>query len=525
MGRVKGRAAIAASLFVAVLATTVTASGCLGGRPVGYVTVASGSVTGLAAGYSERLEPLLGRRQAMLLASENEWAPLRDLLNSGAGLALYGHVDFGNRVLVAYFSGPAESSAHRLELQSATARGNKVRLGFQLLKAGRTADPGYPYQIVALDLEDLWPAGPAREPRHFEFTVSEGRLRAATIGAELTPPPDGATRSGPEVVRVVGAGSPHGWAPGGEAVVVSMPETVDSGARGTTGLYAVPLDGARGARAALVTGQDTVHSARFSPGGSLLAFMARGDAKDSLSVLRIRAGDAQPTELDLRGLLPLEYSWSPDGSQIAVLGCAPQSSGGGFVLAVAAAAGGEGVRPLFSQQKEIRDPAWTAGGCIFCLRQTSQGTVLSRLGVPGIPTGDLVVASEYTVTGDGSCIAFVDETGAGQRGLYVAGVTGHAGGGIQARLVASGLVAGPVISGDGAYVAYCLAEPGSGDGPGTGPDVWVSCSEGQGAWRLTGGAAARPIAFSPDGRRLLIELLPAGASPEAGALAAVAYFP
>lgn len=512
------RAALLAVISAALTAALV--SGCRGAVPVRCSALAGGAIAGFSAEYADELEMLAGSRQAAVITAPHEWAALRDLLNAGAGLQLYGHLELDEFVIVAYFAGPAGPGGWTAGLESAAVRGNEVEITFRTGAGTGDAAAGYGYQLVAVTKADLWPETAAQKPRRFVFSICEGRSRVAAVEVELSPPSGAAPADDRPDLRVIGPGIPEAWAPGGEAIVVGAREAGGPGA--AHGLSCVPLWRPDDWSSLCSPERGTAGGARFSPDGSLLAFVVAEDRRFRLFVAAAGSPPAPSDERSPPDLEPGSFCWSPDGTLFAAAGRITAAGGEGYGLALVRPAGDRSSRLVFSQRERVAAPSWTADGYLYFLRETSLGVVLSRLGDAAGAPGDVVAACAYDLTPDGRHLAYIEETGPDRHTLFVVEPQSLVADGVRGKPIASGVLSCPVISPDGRYVAYSLR----GEDGGEGPHVWVQSTEGTAGWRLTAGAAARPVVFDPKGTRLLVELLPPATAPGSpGVYAAVVYLP
>jgi Tol biopolymer transport system component len=296
--------------------------------------------------------------------------------------------------------------------------------------------------------------------------------------------------------RIVGVGGVE-LAPDGRTVVVTVTRRNYDADKNESELYAV--DVATGMSRQLTTDRRTVGQARFSPDGSMLAFLAHDTAGEmQVWLMPMRGGEARRLTSHPTGVE--HYSWRPDGRAIAYAAAdeAPKREGEARHLTSFTV----GAQDLFLRQNLQPQHIWLIDTDSAATRRLTSGPwSLEFVLPPSSPPSGL------SWSPDGKEIAFVEAVApeTGKLDSVHIRLLDVATGAIRSLTEARRFENNPVFSPDGKSVAYWYPREGRAD-LGWENEVYLAPAGG-GEGRSLTRALDRNLfgaQWMPDGKSLLV---------------------
>ena len=492
--------------FIALLLTALAVvASCRAARSVPVKVLAQGTISAVSPGRQSAVQTLAGRGRVLLFTAQSDWAPVRDVLNTAAGLGLYSHVDFGRYLLLAYFHGASEDPAHLVETASVTARGRRLVVELRRSQAQGAAADGtaYPYVLLAVAWSELAPA----DGRRVEVTVEaryEGRWRGYVTATGSAPAPS--AERGAVWVRPtrLGSGRAWGWLPDGRALVSLASVPAGTAHRRLTAIR--PDDPAAEPQVVLELDRGGLIAVRPGPDGRI-GVLATEDDRRQLYLVDVNADRAARDITPAGWSLGEGFAWTADARTIVTTArgdAVPDHQ----ILALDPGALAE-PRTVYAQDGPIARPIATGDGWIYFRRQTGSGWVLSRTSLDGLHGADLVPADAHLVSPDGGRIAYVT-AGGPLASLHLASPAELIAGAAPAALrrSAPGTVGARDWAPDGGALLYTAQSP---DALGVSyADLYLLEPSTTGERRLTAGGAVGPAYLGPGGQNVLCEVYVGG---------------
>jgi dipeptidyl aminopeptidase/acylaminoacyl peptidase len=296
--------------------------------------------------------------------------------------------------------------------------------------------------------------------------------------------------------RIVGVNGVE-LSPDGRTVVITVTRPNYETDKSEQTLYAV--DVTTGATRPLTSGRLHVGSAKFSPDGRSLAFLAPDTADHSqIWLLPMSGGEARQLTSHAEGIE--HYSWRPDGAEIAFAAtdAAPKREGESRHLTTFHV----GDQDLFLREEIQPQHIWLVNATSGATRRLTHGAWTLEFVLPPGTT-----PSSLSWSRDGKTIAFAQVV-APQSGkldsVHVATVD-VASGAVRSLTTARRFENNPVFSPDGRTIAYWYPRDARGD-LGYENEVWIAPAAG-GTPRSVTRSLDRNLfgaQWMPDGRSLLV---------------------